>query len=101
MRGGSKATTLAVPSSGPGCVNVSLSYVAEMEVMHLSSLRDGETTRKEILRHLGDLAGVFEDGRILTFRSEVSETSVISVRGEDDRHLVGVLGPCPAEWEES
>ena len=42
---------------------------------YLSFIRDGETTREQVLLRLGDPSGFFEDGRILTF--------AIAIDGED------------------
>jgi hypothetical protein len=90
MRVATRTVVLAFLGFGLGCAySVPLS-IAEVETKHLAFLRDGTTTREEILLRFGDPSGVFEDGRILTFRLEASETSVIPVRREYDRDLPGV-----------
>ncbi|MBI3854302.1 MAG: hypothetical protein HY293_01280 [Planctomycetes bacterium] len=64
--------------------------VAEVEGKHLSFLRDGVTTREEVLLRFGDPTGEYESGRILTFRIEANEKGVIPVRRELDRNFGGV-----------
>jgi hypothetical protein len=90
MRRALRLFVVSILGPALGCAyGVPLS-IAEVETKHLAFLRDGETTREEILLKFGDPTGIFEDGRILTFRLEASETAVIPVRREYDRDLPGV-----------
>jgi hypothetical protein len=73
-----------------GCMYNLPLKVADVEAEHLSFLRDGGTSREEVLLRLGDPTGVFEDGRILTFRLEASDRGVIPVRREYDFDFHGV-----------
>lgn len=85
-----EAGVLGILFSVAGCASDLPMSVEEVETKHLAFLRDGDSTREDILLRLGDPTGVFEDGRILTFRIEATETGVTSVRREYDRDYRGV-----------
>ena len=85
-----RSAVLAILWLSLGCAYKLPMTVAEVQEKHLEFLRDGETTREEVLLRLGDPTGIFEDGRILTFRIEASETGVVAVRREYDRDILGV-----------
>jgi len=73
-----------------GCVHHAPLSIAEVNATHLAFVKDGATTREDLLLRFGDPTGVFEDGRILTFRLEASEAGVVAVRREYDRDVPGV-----------
>ncbi len=69
----------------------------EVEAAWLSFLKDGSTTREQVLLELGASSSSFEDGRILTSRLRYdSDLGVVPVPGgllapKEDYHLVVVF----------
>jgi hypothetical protein len=90
VRAGAVATLLMVTVTG--CMAPPLTK-AELENGPLSFIRDGSTTREEVILHLGPPSAEFEGNRILTYRisHDPAATAGLSVSGGEQYHLILVF----------